>query len=152
LSSVYEGSGTKTVQPSTAMAKVDFRLVPNQDPEEILLLLRDHLDREGFLDVEITYLGGEPPARTDLNDPFLMLVVETASEVYGQPQRVVPFSGGSGPNYPFIHDLKVPVATAGISYPGANVHAPDEHIIIDNFVKGTRHTARILSRFASEKA
>jgi acetylornithine deacetylase/succinyl-diaminopimelate desuccinylase-like protein len=150
LSSGYEGSGTKTVQPSTAMAKVDFRLVPNQDPEEILLLLRDHLDREGFLDVEITYLGGEPPARTDLNDPFLMLVVETASEVYGQPQRVVPFSGGSGPNYPFIHDLKVPVATAGISYPGANVHAPDEHIIIDNFVKGTRHTARILSRFASE--
>ena len=48
ISSGYEGPGTKTVQPSTAMAKVDFRLVPNQDPEEILLLLRNHLDEQGF--------------------------------------------------------------------------------------------------------
>jgi len=152
LSSGYEGPGTKTVQPSTAMAKVDFRLIPNQDPEEILLLLRNHLDQEGFPDIEITYLGGEPPARTNLDDPFLALVVETAREVYGQPQRVVPFSGGSGPNHPFIHDLKVPIATAGISYPGANVHAPDEHIVIENFVKGTRHTARILKAFGEGTA
>jgi acetylornithine deacetylase/succinyl-diaminopimelate desuccinylase-like protein len=148
MSSGYEGPGTKTVLPSTAMAKVDFRLVPEQDPQEVLLLLRNHLDQQGFPDVEITYLGGEPPARTDLNDPFLKLVVESAREVYGRPQRVVPFSGGSGPNHPFIHDLNVPVATAGISYPGANVHAPDEHIILENFVKGVRHTARILQEFA----
>jgi acetylornithine deacetylase/succinyl-diaminopimelate desuccinylase-like protein len=152
ISSGYEGPGTKTVQPSTAMAKVDFRLVPNQDPEEILLLLRNHLDQEGFEDVEMTYLGGEPPARTDLDDPFLQLVAEAAREVYGQPQRVVPFSGGSGPNHPFIRDLKLPVATAGVGYPGANVHAPDEHLVIENFVQGTRHTARILKAFGEGHA
>jgi acetylornithine deacetylase/succinyl-diaminopimelate desuccinylase-like protein len=150
LNSGYQGAGIKTVLPAAASAKVDFRLVPDQDPEEVVLLLRNHLDAGGFEDVEITYLGGDPAARTPLDDPFLHLVVESAREVYGVEQRVVPMSGGSGPNHPFIHDLKLPVATAGIGSPSGNVHAPDENISIENFVNGVRHTARILDRFAVE--
>jgi acetylornithine deacetylase/succinyl-diaminopimelate desuccinylase-like protein len=146
LTSGYQGPRSKTVLPAKASAKVDFRLIPDQDPEEIVLLLRDHLDAEGFIDVEITYFSGEHPARTDLDDPFLQMVVEEARGVYGVPQRIVPMSGGSGPNHAFIHILKVPVATAGVSYPGAQGHAPNENIVIDNFVNGVRHTARILSR------
>jgi acetylornithine deacetylase/succinyl-diaminopimelate desuccinylase-like protein len=147
LTSGYQASGIKTVLPAAASAKVDFRLVPDQDPEEIVLLLRNHLDAEGFDDVEIAYLGGDPAARTPIDDPFLNLVVESAREVYGEKQRLVPMSGGSGPNHPFIHDLKLPVATAGIGSPFGNVHAPDENISIENFIKGVRHTARIIARF-----
>jgi len=150
LRSGYQGEGTKTVQPATAMAKVDFRLVPDQDPEEIVLLLRNHLDAAGFPDVEITYLGGEHPARTPVDHPFLQLAVQSAAEVYGVEQRLVPMIGGSGPNYPFIHDLGLPVAMAGIGSPFDNVHAPDENISIENFVNGVRHTARILARFAAQ--
>jgi acetylornithine deacetylase/succinyl-diaminopimelate desuccinylase-like protein len=148
LSSGYQGPGSKTVLPAQATAKVDFRLVPDQDPDEVVLQLRNHLDECGFQDIEISYLGGEPPGRTDLNDPFLEIVVESAREVYGMPQRIVPMSGGSGPNHPFLHVLKVPVATAGIGYPGSQAHAPNENIDIDNFEKGIRHTARILAGFA----
>jgi acetylornithine deacetylase/succinyl-diaminopimelate desuccinylase-like protein len=148
LSSGYQGPGTKTVLPAKARAKVDFRLVPDQDPEEVVLQLRNHLDEEGFEDIEITYLSGEPPGRTDLDDPFLELVVESARDVYGVSQKIVPMSGGSGPNHPFLHVLGVPVATAGIGYPGSQAHAPNENIDIDNFVRGVRHTARILARFA----
>jgi acetylornithine deacetylase/succinyl-diaminopimelate desuccinylase-like protein len=148
LTSGYQGPGSKTVLPALASAKVDFRLVPDQDPEEVVLQLQDHLGNEGFHDVEITYLAGENPARTDLDDPFLHLVIETAEDVYGVPQRILPMSPGSGPNHPFIHDLKVPVATAGISYPKANIHAPNENIVIDNFVSGVRHTVRIMAEFS----
>ncbi len=148
LSSGYQGPGTKTVLPARASAKVDFRLVPEQDPQEVVLQLREHLAVEGFSNIEVTYLGGESPARTDLDDPFLQLVVESAREVYGQPQRIEPISGGSGPNHPFIHDLGLPVATAGLGYPQGNVHAPNENIRIDLFEKAVKHIARIIMQFA----
>jgi acetylornithine deacetylase/succinyl-diaminopimelate desuccinylase-like protein len=147
LTSGYQGPGSKTVLPAVASAKVDFRLIPDQDPDEVILQLRDHLDSEGFEDIEITYLGGNPPGRTDPKDPFLQLVVEEAKDVYGVPQIIVPMSGGSGPNHAFLRHLNLPIATIGVSYPGANIHAPNENIVLDNFVSGVRHTARVLVRF-----
>ncbi|MBI3361456.1 MAG: peptidase dimerization domain-containing protein, partial [Chloroflexi bacterium] len=105
LTSGYQGPGSKTVLPARASAKVDFRLVPNQDPQNIFEKLRAHLDREGFSDVQATLLGGEKPARTDPDDPFVKIVVETAREAYGRDMIVQPLVGGSGPSYPFIHDL-----------------------------------------------
>ncbi len=149
LTSGYQGPGSKTVLPSEASAKVDFRLIPNQDPQEVLLQLRDHLNMEGYSDIEITFLGGEAPARTDPDDPFLQMVVESAREVYGVPMLIQPMSGGSGPNHAFIHHLNVPVATAGVGYPDSRAHAPNENLVIDNFVDGVKHTARILVNFGA---
>lgn len=150
LTSGYQGPGSKTVLPSEASAKVDFRLIPNQDPQEVLLQLRNHLNNEGYSDIEITFLGGEAPARTDPDDPFLQMVVESAREVYGVPMMIQPMSGGSGPNHAFIHHLNVPVATAGVGYPDSRAHAPNENLVIENFVDGVKHTARILVNFGAD--
>jgi acetylornithine deacetylase/succinyl-diaminopimelate desuccinylase-like protein len=146
LTSGYQGPGSKTVLPARASAKVDFRLIPDQHPEEVVKQLRKHLDSEGYEDVQIEFLGGEPPARTDPNDPFLRMVAETAEEIYGVPMLVTPMSGGSGPNHPFVKLLKVPVATAGISHDDSRAHAPNENIVIDNLVAGIRHTTRIMAQ------
>jgi acetylornithine deacetylase/succinyl-diaminopimelate desuccinylase-like protein len=105
LTSGYQGPGSKTVQPAKASAKVDFRLVPDQKPDDILKKLRLHLDARGFEDVRITFLGGEPAARTDPDDGFVRTVVESAEGVYEFPMEIVPMVGGSGPNHPFVHDL-----------------------------------------------
>jgi acetylornithine deacetylase/succinyl-diaminopimelate desuccinylase-like protein len=148
LTSGYQGPGVKTVLPARASAKVDFRLVPDMHPNDVLAQLRAHLDAQGFEDVAIQDLGGDPPARTDPDDPFLQMVVQSAADVYGRPMLITPMSGGSGPNYPFIHDLGLPVATAGVGYPGNQVHAPNENLVIDHFVSGVRHTARIVAKFA----
>ena len=148
LSSGYEGPGSKTVLPAKALAKVDFRLVPNQTPEEVLKNLRAHLDAQGFEDVKINYIGGEAPGRVDPDDPFINLVVNSAKDVYGVPQEVVPMSGGSGPNHAFLHFLKLPIAVAGLGYPGNQVHAPNENIRDDLYVKATLHVTRIISEFA----
>ena len=147
ITSGYQGGGSKTVQPARATAKVDFRLVPDQEPEEILGKLRAHLDAEGFADVAIAFLGGEPSGRTDPDDPFLELVAEAARPVYGVPMAIVPMTGGSGPNYVIIRELGVPVATAGLAHPDTRIHAPDENLRIDLYLKHAKHVARLLEAF-----
>jgi acetylornithine deacetylase/succinyl-diaminopimelate desuccinylase-like protein len=148
LTAGYQGPGSKTVLPATATAKVDFRLVPDQSPEDVLDKLRRHLDAHGFSDVAITYLGGTRPARTDAGHPLVRMTIEAARAVYGQEPVVEPLIGGSGPNYPFIHTLGLPIVTAGVGYPGGRVHAPNEHIRVADFVRGIRHTAHIIAAFA----
>lgn len=148
LTSGYQGPGSKTVLPARASAKVDFRLIPDQDPADILKKLRAHLDAQGFTDVQIADLGGDAPARTDPDHPFIQLVAKTAEEVYEMPQKLIPMSGGSGPNYPFIHILGLPVATGGLGYPDTKAHAPNENIRLDLYLKHAKHMARIINKFA----
>jgi acetylornithine deacetylase/succinyl-diaminopimelate desuccinylase-like protein len=126
---------------------VDFRLVPDQDPDDIRRKLRAHLDEHGFPDVQIADLGGDPPARTDLDDPFIQLVAKAAEDVYEMPMQLVPLVGGSGPSHPFVHDLGLPVATAGLGYPDTKAHAPNENIRIDLYLKHARHMARVIKEF-----
>ena len=148
LTSGYQGAGSKTVQPAFASAKVDFRLVPNQMPQDILKKLRAHLDAEGFSDVKIEFLGGEPAARTDPDDPFVKIVVDTAEEVFDAKMEIVPMIGGSGPNYPFVHDLGLPVVTMGHGYPDTKAHAPNENIRIDLYVQHAKHMVRVIKEFS----
>jgi acetylornithine deacetylase/succinyl-diaminopimelate desuccinylase-like protein len=149
LTSGYQGPGSKTVLPARASAKVDFRLVPDQTPQQVLKGLRAHLDREGFPDVRIEFLGGEPPARTDPDHPFVKLVVDAAEPVYGKKMDLVPMIGGSGPNHAFIHDLRLPVVTAGLGYPGTQVHAPNENIRVDLYLMHAKHMARVIEAFGA---
>ena len=151
LNSGYQGEGAKTVQPARASAKVDFRLVPDQVPEEIFELLRAHLDRNGFEDVKIELLGKERPAVTDPEHPFVDLVVETAREVYGMPMQIVPSVGGSGPNSIFKEFLDFPIVSAGIGYPAMQAHAPNENVRLDLYLKGAKHIVRIIEAFASDE-
>ncbi len=148
LNSGYQGPGSKTVQPARASAKVDFRLVPEQMPEEIVKKLRAHLDAQGFTDVKIDFLGGEPAARTNPDDPFIKLIVDTAADIYDAPMELVPTVGGSGPNYPFVHDLNLPVATMGLGHPDTRAHAPNENIRLDLYLKHAKHMARVVKEFA----
>lgn len=151
LTSGYQMEGSKTVLPAYASAKVDFRLVPNQSPEEVVASLRRHLDEQGFSDVEVVFLGGEHPAKVDPNDPFVNLTARTAEEVYGRPPTISPMIGGSGPIHPFVETLGLPVSNAGIGYPGGQAHAPNEHFRIQDFVTGTQHTARVLQEFGKSE-
>lgn len=144
----YQGEGMKTVIPARATAKVDFRLVPDQDPDDILAKLRAHLDAEGFADVKVRRLGAMWPDKADPNDPFIALAARTGSEVYGLDTRLVPMSGGSSPVYAFARPLGIPVITAGLGYPGSRTHAPDENIRLPDFLLAARHLARILDGFA----
>jgi acetylornithine deacetylase/succinyl-diaminopimelate desuccinylase-like protein len=150
LTAGYQGPGSKTVLPCRASAKVDFRLVMGQTPEEVVRKLRKHLDDQGFADVQVNFLGGEAPDKTDANHPFVKLVCETAQDVYGMPMQIVPMVGGSGPNHLFAHYLNVPIVSAGVGDPGSGAHAPNENIRIDLYIKGAKHLVRILKAFGAD--
>lgn len=150
LTAGYQGPGSKTILPAKASAKVDFRLVPKQTPQEVLEKLRAHLDAQGFEDVQIEFMGGEGPGRTDPGNAFVQLAIWMAEEVYGKPAQIIPMAGGSGPNAIFIEVLGVPVVMAGVGYPDSRAHAPNENLRLDLYLKGARYITRILKEYAGE--
>jgi acetylornithine deacetylase/succinyl-diaminopimelate desuccinylase-like protein len=146
LTAGYQGEGSKTVLPAEARAKVDFRLVPDQTPQQVLAQLREHLDAHGFSDIEIVDLGGNPGAKTDPNHPAVGLAVRAAEDVYDKPTRIIPMIGGSGPNFIFQEYLGLPIISCGASDAASQVHAPNESINLDLYAKAARHFARILTQ------
>jgi acetylornithine deacetylase/succinyl-diaminopimelate desuccinylase-like protein len=147
IGSGYLGEGSKTIVPARAMAKVDFRLVPDQDPHDIAAKLRRHLDATGFSDVQFTILGAEYPAVVDPDDPLVRLTSQIATEVYGLEPRVVPLRGGTTPMYLFVRK-GVPVVAPGVGYHANRAHGPDEHVRIEDFRRAAKHLARLVVRFA----
>lgn len=149
IGSGYQGAGQKTVLPARASAKVDFRLVPDQKPEDVVKQLRAHFDAHGFSDIQITVVGAGRPARTDPDHPLVQTLIGAAEDVYGKAPLIWPMSGGSGPNYLFSHDIGVPIVTLGVGYSGSRVHAPNENIRINDFRNGIRHMAALLLRLGA---
>ena len=144
----YQGEGSKTVIPARASAKVDFRLVPDQDPQDILRKLRRHLDAHGFGDIEIEDLGSEPPGVTDADAAVVALTAEIGEEVYGKPARVIPLTGGTTPMFLFTQ-VGVPVIAPGVGWGAANrAHSPNEFMRIEDLRNAARHLARLVLRFA----
>lgn len=148
LVSGYAGPGSKTVLPRIARAKVDFRLVPNQRAQEILTKLRAHLVRHGFGDIRVTDLGSEDPARTPMDAEIVEVVATSAQEVYGREPLIFPLMAATGPMDVVCGRFGTPAVGTGVGYPGANVHAPNENIRIQDYLEGIKHIALILERYA----
>jgi len=144
----YTGKGSKTVLPHEALAKLDFRLVPNQKSNEIYRKLVKHLKKHGFGDLKIIKHGSTEPTRTPINDPFAKLVAETAEKVYSRRAVIYPISAGSGPMHLFRSFLGYPVVSVGCSHSEANTHAPNENLKIESFIKGTKFIAALINDFA----
>ncbi len=148
LEAGYTGEGSKTVLPSRAKVKLDFRLVPDQNPAEIRELVRRHLDAHGFGDIELIDLHGEHPAKTDPSDPLVGVVMESVERIYGQPASLVPMSPGSGPMYLLCQQLGIPAVSVGIGHSRSNTHAPNENIVLEDFFDGIKLIAAMMERFA----
>jgi acetylornithine deacetylase/succinyl-diaminopimelate desuccinylase-like protein len=147
----FQGTGSMAVLPRRATAKLDFRLVPDQHPEEVLAQLRRHLEARGFGDVRVRSIGGlRHPATVDPELPFVRTVIDSASAVYTQPPVVHPLIGGSGPFDLVVGELDTPVVCGvGIDRPGTLGHAPDEHIYVEELARGTKHMASLLEQLAA---
>jgi acetylornithine deacetylase/succinyl-diaminopimelate desuccinylase-like protein len=144
----YQGRGMKTVIPAIATAKIDFRLVPKQDPKEIFDSLRRYLDDQGFGDIKLTWLGAMWPSKGAADDPLVVLTARTGEEVYGKASMLSPMQGGSSPVYAFAEPLGITVVSPGLGYPGSRTHSPNEHIRLNDFLNASRHIGRILEGFA----
>lgn len=147
----YTGEGMKTVLPHQARAKIDFRLVPDQDPRELFDLLVAHLRRCGFDDVQVTLLAAEHPARTPADHPFAQLMVDTVADVYEKTPVVYPIVPGTGPMYALCQRYDIPAVSVGVGNANSRNHAPNENIYLDDFYQGIRLMAAVLERFPAMK-
>lgn len=144
----YTGPGSKTVLPSTAMVKLDFRLVPNLTPEIVMDLLRKHLDKRGFTDIIIRQSDGEMPALSPVDGPLAQASIAAAEKVYGHKPVIYPLMAGSGPMYPLCQALGIPTTSGGSGDANSNVHAPNESISLDNYVQAIKYVGELIRQFA----
>ena len=143
----HTGEGTKTVLPCKAMAKMDFRLVPGQEPDEILKLLRAHLDKHGFTDIEIVKLSGQPPFRSKPDSAFVKAVVRVLTQRFGKP-ALHHIIAGTSPTPFFCKEQGIPAAMFGCSPSKANVHAPNEHLPVENYINEILLSVDVLEELA----
>jgi acetylornithine deacetylase/succinyl-diaminopimelate desuccinylase-like protein len=130
----YLGEGAKTVLPAEGSVKIDFRLVPDQDPQHVAGLLRAHLDRHGFQDIElIVHDANVKPVRSSADHWFVKEVRELLEVHFGQPAIVQPSSPASGTAHPFVEQLGAEIIGIGLTHHGAMLHSPNENIIPAQF-------------------
>lgn len=146
-------AGVKTVLPSVAIARLDFRLVPDLTPGVVLELLREHLDVRGFKDIEIIELGSAPLAKSSASSSVARAVIISAGEVYGVAPLVYPMDPSSGPVGAVCgaSTPPTPVASFGISYAGSNPHGPDENIRVDDFLQSIKFIGRVIHNLGEVK-
>ncbi len=149
FTSGYEGPGAKTVLPSKALVKIDFRLIPKMDPKKQLARLERHLKKNGFGDIQIKMIHGEAAARTSISDPFVKTVQKAADESFGKSILSVS-SAGTGPMFSFVKFLNSPCIAIGSTYVFSRIHSPNEFARIDLLKKTTKCMCKIIRNFASQ--
>jgi acetylornithine deacetylase/succinyl-diaminopimelate desuccinylase-like protein len=147
LISGYTGEGAKTILPSKASVKIDFRLVPDMDPKLQFERLKKHLEENGFGDIQITNIHGESSGRTEINNPYVKLIQESANKVFGDSIISIS-SAGTGPMYDFINILKVPCISIGGTYIFSRIHSPNEYAKIDLLEKTTKCIITIINNIS----
>ena len=147
----YTGEGAKTVIPSTALAKLSFRLVPDQTPERVERLVREHLRRVEVPGVsfELRSLHGGLPWGRDGNTPAVAAARRALASAFDHDAVL----GGTGGTIPVVPELArrldAEILLIGFGLPGENAHAPNEWIDLDNVRRGARALVRLHDELAA---
>jgi len=146
----YTGQGAKTVLPNMAMAKVSFRLVPDQRPSRVKESLEAHLKQvtPPGVDVDLIEVQGGRAWRARVEGKFFDAAAEALEEAFGTR----PALAGGGGSIPIVGEfeekLGAPALLVGFSLPGSNLHAPNEWLAIENYEKGIGALALLYEKLA----
>jgi acetylornithine deacetylase/succinyl-diaminopimelate desuccinylase-like protein len=144
----YTDPGVKTVLPAKATAKMDFRLVPEQRPDDILEKLKSHFRAQGFEDVQVSKLGSGDPVVTPIEGPFVQRMMGICRAFTELEPEITPLVGGT---LPLLGAMKNNVGVLGIStsgnpaYYGSGAHAPNEHIRLSDIPRAIRFNVFMLT-------
>ncbi|MDP9235964.1 MAG: M20/M25/M40 family metallo-hydrolase [Chloroflexota bacterium] len=150
LWSGYWGTGTKTITPAEAHARLDLRLVPEQDPAVILANLRAHLDRRGFSDVVmLPQVVMERAYWTTPDDPLLDAAARASEAVFHKPAVRRVSDPGTAPMWQVCGRDRVRMTSLGGGHDDCRAHAPDENYRLDYAGAAAVVTARFFDEFAA---
>ncbi|MDQ3411926.1 MAG: M20/M25/M40 family metallo-hydrolase [Chloroflexota bacterium] len=147
ITSGYGGAGSKTVLPAEATVKIDMRLVPNQDPDDIFDKVSAHV-RAVAPEVKIQRLGSMRPSSTPLDHPFAVPVRRAVERGFGSRPVDVPLLGGSLPDAVWTKTLGLPSFLVPYANHDEANHAPNENLVVERFYAGIRTAAALLAELA----
>jgi acetylornithine deacetylase/succinyl-diaminopimelate desuccinylase-like protein len=145
----YTAPGNKTITPAEAHARIDIRLVPDQDPAVVADAVRAHLAEGGFADIEVVEREAERAWWTDPSHPIAEAAARASEAVTGKPATRLVSAAGTVPMYQVCAAHRVPATSLGAARDDCRAHAPDENIRLDDLAVATRITGRFLDLFAS---
>jgi acetylornithine deacetylase/succinyl-diaminopimelate desuccinylase-like protein len=138
----------KTVTPAQAHARLDIRIVPDQDPDEMIAAVRRHLDARGYADIEIVAREGEPAWWTPPDHVVVTTAARVSEAVAGLEASIGISMPGTVPMHQVCARHRVPATSLGAGRADCRAHAPDENIRIVDLAAATRITGRFLDAFA----
>lgn len=147
----YQGPGGKTVLPSQAHAKITCRLVPDQDPQEITVLLTDHLKQNAPPGVKVTVTPGHGGWAyfVDPNQGYGQAAQEALKKTFPGEEPALIREGGSIPIVvDFQKVLGADTLLLGLALPGCNMHSPDESFPLAHLELGAQLNANLLAEIA----
>ncbi len=134
----YTGEGSKTVLPAKAFAKISMRLVPNQGTDKITKLFSDHFKKIAPKSVKVEvrpHHGGEPVVTP--TDSIAFKAASKAMETTFGKKPIPTRGGGSIPIVAlFEKELGLKSVLMGFGLDSDNIHSPNEHFGIFNYLKG----------------
>ena len=144
----YTGPGSKTIVPSEALVKMDFRLVAGQSPGPVVELIRSHLRKRGFDDIEVVDLNGVEAAKTPVSSPIVRTAIDTWEDLGHADAVVYPTIGGSGPTSLIATELGIPtIMTGSVANTDSRLHSPNEWVRLDDYFEAISYFARFFERF-----
>jgi acetylornithine deacetylase/succinyl-diaminopimelate desuccinylase-like protein len=146
----YIGTGSKTVLPAQASAKVSFRLVGQQDPVKIAESFRAFVRARLPADCRAEFLshGGSPALELPLTSEALSRA-RRALQAEWEREAVLVGCGGSIPIVgSFKRDLGMDTLLIGFGLEDDRIHSPNEKYELSSFHKGARSWARVLNALA----
>ena len=151
LWSGYSGPGPKTIIPAKAGAKLSSRLVANQDPDKIYLLLKKHIESitPATVKVKVSLVTKGKPALIPFDLPEMQAAARAYEKGWGH-KPVFSRGGGSIPIVADIYDLmKIPVVMMGYGLDSDGLHAANEHYSIEMFHRGIETAIVYLEELAA---
>jgi len=146
----YVGPGTKTITPAEAVMRLDFRLVPNIEPEDVIEGLNKLIERLNLKDL----------IEVHIHDSYTWSKVSPDSEQVSKAKKayerlrlrpyIIPIIPGSAPSYLFTRKLEVPFISTAPGH-GGRAHAPNEYITVDTIPKITLYTSALLDEVSQVK-
>jgi acetylornithine deacetylase/succinyl-diaminopimelate desuccinylase-like protein len=140
----------KTVLPVAAEANVSIRLAPGQDVEEIAAaferILREAAPEGSEIDIE--RWSSAPAGLISPEAPAVRLAQDAFEKVLGKRPLLLR-SGGTLPIVPALVDKGIPTVLTGFSVPGANMHSPNERLLVRYIPLGVAAARETLIAFAA---
>jgi acetylornithine deacetylase/succinyl-diaminopimelate desuccinylase-like protein len=150
----FQGEGTKTVIPREAFAKLTFRLVPNQQPAELMARVREHLQKSCPPGVVLELIEGHAgePYVTDPHSSFGQAAQRALGAAFPDHPLALIREGGSIPIVnTFKRVLGVESLLLGLALPDCKAHAPNENFPLENFHAGARLNRALLEELAGAR-